>query len=279
MLGLWAVLILWVLTEIGFALHGFPGVPRYLFEAAGLMGVLAGVGVGLLLVDASRLWARLPRLAGVPVAAALVAFMIPSAISQARTEHKDIRHEQARTKEINRLSAFLTALGGPKHVEACGRPVLNVEFVSIMAWYTHRNTGTIGYRPKVEVWARRYPLVLFSTFPQRLGGADGPHGPRPEGRVREPQRLLCAHRASSRRRAGPARTAATSAPAGQTGRPGVIRPLEFPAHAPADQLRGLPRSPPCGAPAGAGRASGRARILSGLLASPRGPFLGRQPAL
>ncbi|HET9105072.1 MAG TPA: hypothetical protein VFN55_17105 [Solirubrobacteraceae bacterium] len=164
-LGLWAVLVLWVLTEIGFALHGFPGVPRYLFEAAGLMGVLAGVGVGLLLADASRLWARLPRLAGVPVAAVLVAFMIPSAISQARAEHKDIRHEQARTKEINKLSAFLTALGGPKHVEACGRPVLNVEYVSIMGWYVHRNTGTIGYRPQVEVWDRRYPLVLFSTFP------------------------------------------------------------------------------------------------------------------
>ena len=60
-LGLCGVVVLWVLTEIGFALHGFPGVPRYLFEAAGLTGVLAGVGVGLLLADASRLWSRLPR--------------------------------------------------------------------------------------------------------------------------------------------------------------------------------------------------------------------------
>ena len=168
-LGLCGVVVLWVLTEIGFALHGFPGVPRYLFEAAGLTGVLAGVGVGLLLVDASRLWSRLPRFAGVPIAAVLVAFMIPSAISQARDEHKDIRHEQARTKEINKLSAFLTALGGPNHVESCGRPVLNVEFVSIMGWYTHRNTGTIGYRPLIELHHRSYPIVVFSTFPNGWG--------------------------------------------------------------------------------------------------------------
>ena len=168
-LGLCVVLVLWVLTEIGFALHGFPGVPRYLFEAAGLMGVLAGIGVGLLLVDASRLWARLPRLAGVPVAVVLVAFMVPSAITQARTEHKDIRHEQARTKEINKLSSFLTALGGTQHVESCGRPVVNVEFVSIMGWYTHRNTGTIGYRPLIELHFRKYPIVVFSSFPNGWG--------------------------------------------------------------------------------------------------------------
>ena len=127
------------------------------------------VGVGLLLVDASRLWSRLPRFAGVPIAAALVAFMVPSAISQARTEHKDIRHEQARTKEINRLSAIITALGGPRHVAKCGRPVLNVEYVSIMGWYMHRNTGTIGYRPLIELHHRSYPIVVFSTFPNGWG--------------------------------------------------------------------------------------------------------------
>ncbi|MDQ6729114.1 MAG: hypothetical protein M3022_02105 [Actinomycetota bacterium] len=161
---LWGCVALWVVTEIAFALHGFPGVPRYLFEAAGLLGVLAGIGVGFLLLDASRLIAALPRGTGIPVAVALVAFMVPSAISQASLEHKDIRHEQARTKEINKLSSFLSALGGVNHVERCGRPVLNVEYVSIMGWYTHRNTGTIGYRPLIELHHRRYPIVVFSTF-------------------------------------------------------------------------------------------------------------------
>jgi len=161
--------VLWVVIEIAFALHGFPGVPRYLFEAAGLTGVLAGIGVGYLLLDASRLLSALPRWTGIPIAVALVGFMVPSAISQARLEHKDIRHEQARTKEINKLSTFLGALGGVNHVERCGRPVLNVEYVSIMAWYTHRNTGTIGYRPKIELHFRKYPIVVFSTFPNGWG--------------------------------------------------------------------------------------------------------------
>lgn len=168
-LGLFGLIVLWVLTEIGFALHGFPGVPRYLFEAAGLLGVVAGIGVGFLLLDMSRLRAALPRWLGIPVAVVLVGFMVPSAISQAGLEHKDIRHEQARTKEINRLSSFLGALGGVNHVERCGRPVLNVEFVSIMGWYTHRNTGTIGYRPKIELHFRKYPIVVFSTFPNGWG--------------------------------------------------------------------------------------------------------------
>jgi hypothetical protein len=157
--------VLWLVIEIAFALHGFPGVPRYLFEAAGLMGVLGGIGVGWLLLNARRIHRALPRWIGAPVAVALVATMVPSAISQARLERKDIRHEQARTKEINRLSALITSLGGPQHVATCGRPVLNVEYVSIMAWYMHRNTGTIGYRPKIELNNRRYPIVVFSTFP------------------------------------------------------------------------------------------------------------------
>ena len=122
--------------------------------------------------------------------------MVPSAISQARLEHKDIRHEQARTKEINKLSAFLSALGGVNHVESCGRPVLDVEYVSIMAWYTHRNTGTIGYRPLIELHFRKYPIVVFSTFPNGWG-VKTYRIPAAEGPLREPQRALRADRAPS----------------------------------------------------------------------------------
>ena len=44
----------WVVVEIAFALHGWPGLPRYMFEAAGVMVVLAGVCVGRLLADPPR---------------------------------------------------------------------------------------------------------------------------------------------------------------------------------------------------------------------------------
>ena len=47
--------------------------------------------------------------------------------------------------------------------------MVNVEYVSIMAWYTHRNTGVIGYRPRIELHNRRYPIVLFTGFPNGWG--------------------------------------------------------------------------------------------------------------
>jgi hypothetical protein len=163
-LTLAASVVLWVVVEIAFALHGFPGVPRYLFEPAALTAVLAGIAVGWLLLDASRIHRALPSWAGIPLVAILVATLIPGAISQIRTEHKDIYHERMRTKEINKLAATITSLGGYKHVLACGRPVVNVEYVSIMAWYTKRNTGTIGHRPQYELH-RKYPIVLFTPLP------------------------------------------------------------------------------------------------------------------
>jgi hypothetical protein len=159
----------WVVVEIAFALHGFPGVPRYLFEPAGLTGVLAGVTVGWLLLDVSRIHRLIPRWAGIPLVVLLFAVMVPQAISQIRLEHKDINHERARTKEINKLAATINSLGGYQHVLTCGHPVVNVEYVSIMAWYTHRNTGVIGYRPKIELHNRRYPIVLFTALPNGWG--------------------------------------------------------------------------------------------------------------
>jgi len=164
-LTLAGAVVLWVVTEIGFVLHGFPGVPRYLFEAAGLTAVLAGVAAGWLVLDGSRIHRSLPSWFGLPLVVVLVATMIGPAISQARIEHKDIRHERARTMEINRLGATINSLGGYRHVLACGRPVVNVEYVSIMGWYTKRDTGLIGYRPQIELRDRRYPIVVFTALP------------------------------------------------------------------------------------------------------------------
>ncbi len=153
----------WVVIEIAFVLHGFPGVPRYLFEPAGLTAVLAGICFGWLLLDAKRYWRVLPTWAGIPLALVLLVVMVPKGIATARAEHKDINHERDRTKEINKLGALVAALG-PERIQACGWPVLNVEYVSIMGWYLHRNTGVIGYRPKIEL-AKKRPDVLFTSLP------------------------------------------------------------------------------------------------------------------
>jgi hypothetical protein len=165
-LGLGA--IAWVAVEIAFVLHGWPGVPRYLFEPAGVMIALSGVAVGWLLLDAPRIRHGLPAWVGVPVVALLVVSLVPGALARERTEHKDLLHEQARTVQIDKLAATVTSLGGYRHVLACGRPVTNVEFVAIMAWYTRLNTGKVGHRPQFEL-RQTYPIVLFT--PLRNGWA------------------------------------------------------------------------------------------------------------
>jgi hypothetical protein len=162
MLG--ATVVLWVVVEIAFALHGFAGVPRYVFEPAGVTAVLAGIAVGWVLADARRLSARLPGWSGIPVVVVLVASLLPGALARARVEHKDLSHERIRKIEIDRLAATISALGGYKHVRACGHPVANVEYASIMAWYVKLDTGYVGYRPTYEL-KQKYPIVIFISLP------------------------------------------------------------------------------------------------------------------
>jgi hypothetical protein len=42
---------------------------------------------------------------------------------------------------------------------------MNVEYVSIMAWYVKLDTGYIGYRPQFEL-KKTYPIVLFTSLPK-----------------------------------------------------------------------------------------------------------------
>jgi hypothetical protein len=158
------VVVLWVFTEVAFVLHGFPGVQRYLFEAAGLTAVLAGVATGWLLLDARHWHASLPRWAGIPVAVVFVAVCLPHAKALADREHKDIVEQRNRTTRIIQLGDYITALGGPARIQACGGALLNVEYVSIAGWYLHKNTGQIAYQPQV-VLKRTNPIINFILLP------------------------------------------------------------------------------------------------------------------
>jgi hypothetical protein len=164
-LTLAAAVVLWVVVEIAFALHGFAGVPRYVFEPAGVTAVLGGIAVGWVLADAPRLSARLPRWSGILVVVVLVASLVPGALARAHAEHEDLNHERVRTIEINKLVATIDAVGGYKHIRACGRPVVNVEYASVMAWYVKLDTGYIGYRPRFELTQETYPIVNFISLP------------------------------------------------------------------------------------------------------------------
>ena len=113
-----------MIVEIAFAYHGWPALPRYMFEAAGVVAVLAGVAVGWLLGDATRAsCGALPAWAGVVLAAVLVVAMVPGAVSRARAEHKDLT-PRARPHPRDLAAPDVTnRIGGTHHVLDCGQPV------------------------------------------------------------------------------------------------------------------------------------------------------------
>jgi hypothetical protein len=166
--------VAWVLVEIAFSLHGWPGLGRYMFAAAGVMVVIAAVFLGWLLADlgpwvAARF--RAPRLAvvgttaAIVLAAVLVGSLVPAAVSRARIERRDLRAQRLRTKEINRLAGVVTGLGGPARLNACGEPLTRLEYQTILAWTLHLNVAAIGFKYG-EAIHHGNPTVLFTPLPQ-----------------------------------------------------------------------------------------------------------------
>jgi hypothetical protein len=155
--------VAWVIVEIAFALHGWPGVPRYMFPAAAAMVVVAAVGVGRLLTRPPRLSGALGIVGLVLVAAALVS-LVPPALSDARAEHKDLVAQRARTKEIGQLTGVISRLGGAARLRGCGEPLTRLEYQSILAWNLDVNVATVGFKYGPAVASNR-PIVLFSPVP------------------------------------------------------------------------------------------------------------------
>jgi hypothetical protein len=74
----------------------------------------------------------------------LVISLFPGALTRARTERRDLRHERARTHEISLLASMSRALGGSAHIMRCGQPVTDVGYVSSLAWLYHVDVGSVG---------------------------------------------------------------------------------------------------------------------------------------
>ena len=154
---------LWVLVEIVFALHGWPAVPRYMFQAAGAMIVVAGFAVGWILQRAARAATGI-RVAGIAFVVVLSGLLVPDAIALMRQEHGDLKHERARTTEIRRLPTTIDKLGGVGFIRSCGDPSADVEYVSILAWYMNMNVGKVGHQPHKEIYLEHKPVVLFTAL-------------------------------------------------------------------------------------------------------------------
>ncbi len=157
--------ILWIVIEIAFSLHGWPGLGRYMFGAAAVMVVLAGVLVGRLLTAIPRDWPRAASWVGPAVAVALAASLVPAAVSRARIERRDLHTQRVRTSEINRLGAIVDSLGGPARLRACGEPLTHLEYQTILAWTLKRNVSAIGFKYDKAI-RHGNPLLLFTP----LGG-------------------------------------------------------------------------------------------------------------
>lgn len=162
-LGLAVSIVIWLVVEIAFALHGWPAVPRYIFEPAVTAIVVAGIGFGWLIREIPRSL-HVPVWSGAVVATLLALALIPGAHTRIAAEHKDLSHERVRTKDIGQLAAMVDRLGGRQAVLRCGKPVTNVEFVSILAWLVRENVGVLGHRPNFELHLK-HPIVLFTQLP------------------------------------------------------------------------------------------------------------------
>ncbi len=161
-----AGVIAWLVIEIAFSLHGWPGLERYMYPAGGVMVVIAGIGIGRLLTEPRRISVAAAWV-GVALAVIAVVALLPPALSRARAEHKDIRAQRVRTTQIGRLSGTIARFGGPARFSSCGEPLTRLEYQTIVAWNLHLNVSAVGYKYGPAIASGR-PIVLFT--PQTQGG-------------------------------------------------------------------------------------------------------------
>jgi hypothetical protein len=177
-----AGMVVWVLVEAAFALHGWPAVPRYLFEPVAVMCVLAGVFVGRVILDlpplvarfasrfsprpiGARLAGRLGAWAAVLVVVLLAGSMLPAARSRLHIERRDLTHERERAKEINLLSTVVARLGTSR-ILACGQPNIPIGYQSQLAWYMGIKIGELYVSKTYE---RKHPHPLVNMYPLSNG--------------------------------------------------------------------------------------------------------------
>ena len=171
-----AGVVLWVIVEIAFALHGWPALPRYMFEAAAGVAVLAAVAVGRLLRDPPRMSVALGW-AGVALVLVICGALGPSAVSHARAEHKDLREQRLRTAQINRLRPAMAAAGGAALIRACGEPLTRLEYQTVVAFTLGVNVSKVGWKYGPAIQSGR-PIVLISPGHRgwKIQALHQPHG-------------------------------------------------------------------------------------------------------
>ena len=91
----------------------------------------------------------------------LVIGLLPPALSAARTEHKDLRVQRARTVELGKLNAVIGQLGGAARLRACGEPLTRLEYQTALAYTLGVNVSKIGFKYGQAI-AHGNPIVMFT---------------------------------------------------------------------------------------------------------------------
>lgn len=165
--------LLWVAVEIGFALHGWSAVSRYIYEAGAGLGVLAGVFVGRVILDAPQVleWMRLqvsPRLAGLAsliVVAGFALSLASTARSRVVYEQDDLSGQRTRATEIKLLNRVVDHLGAAR-ILACGHPNIGIGWQSVLAWDLGTNVGMLFYNPNSQL---THPHPVVNMYPHSYG--------------------------------------------------------------------------------------------------------------
>jgi hypothetical protein len=166
--------VLWVVVEAAFALHGWSAVSRYLYEPAAGVGVLAGVAVGqvvLGLPDAARRLRPAPRaataggVAALVVVAAFAVSLVPVVHRRIVAEGKDLRGQRTRARYINLLASGIAHLGGAR-ILACGQPQIGIGWQSILAWQLGTNVGVLYFSRRHEI---AHPHPIENMYPHAYG--------------------------------------------------------------------------------------------------------------
>lgn len=157
---------LWTAVEIGFALHGFSAVQRYLIEVGGVLAVIGGVGSAQLLLLPWRLLARQGRVGarlgaalGLLVVLIFLAGIVPFARTSVDGGRGIVENQQLDARELAGLTR-LVRRAGVHQILNCGAPVAALGWQSGVAWELGINVGVVGFRPLRSY--RTFPVVAFS---------------------------------------------------------------------------------------------------------------------
>lgn len=158
--------ILWLIVEMGFALHGFSAVARYMIEPAALMVVVAGYGIGEAIAGPGEgRRGRVPRalatILGPLVAVGLIVgigFFLHIRESRVRSLVPGVRNYGV---VKSHLSQAVARAGGAKAILACGPPAAKNQYQTQLAWTMGLNGSQVMFNPPL-LKRLHQRMVLFT---------------------------------------------------------------------------------------------------------------------